>query len=220
MELSQIKKADLIWMAKHKCKHGHSYITHPQCYALDHPVVEERVGIYDIECSNLSASFGIILSYAVKEWHGKVTGRCITPRELKSKDQDKALVKECIAELAHYDRLVGFYSSRFDGPFIRTRAMAHNLKFPGQGMAPKQTDLWFQVRGKMKLHSNRLQVACDFLGIPSKQHKLDGLLWTKALSGDGDSLKYIMEHNFEDVVSTEKLLDRLKPFFQFGKASL
>jgi len=200
----------MIWMAKHKCKHGHSYLEHPSCYTGEEKP-PEKVGFLDIECSNLSANFGIILSYAIKERNGKVRGRVITPEELKSKGQDKTLVSECIRDMEKFDRLIGFYSSRFDFPFVRSRAMVHGVHFPGYGEI-KQTDLWFWVRGKLRLNSNRLQSACDFLGIPSKGHKLDGLLWTKALSGDKKALAFIYTHNIEDVYSTEELFERMLPF--------
>lgn len=218
--LKQLKKAELIWLATHRCKHGHTYIEHLNCAKQDGvypPEEPERIGFIDIETSNLSADFGIILSYAIKELDGKIFSRVITPEELKSKIQDRGVVSECVARMEDFDRLIGFYSSRFDIPYIRSRALAGGISFPNQGEI-KHTDLWFSARSKMKLHRNRLQVVCDFLSIPSKDHKLDGLRWTKALTGDKKALKHILIHNQEDVVSTELAYKKLRPFFKLTNA--
>lgn len=213
MNLNQLKATELRWMATHNCEHGHKFITHPKCYerfkANGEPV--ERIGFYDIETSNLNADFGLMLSYAVKERKGNVQHGLITPEELNSPAQDSRLVRELITILQTYDRIVGFYSRKFDLPYIRTRAMAHDIHFPGFGEI-KHTDLWAWVKFKMKLHSNRLAVAAPFLNIPAKGHQLNGKIWTRALAGHKPSLKWILEHNIEDVHSTEQLFERLLPF--------
>lgn len=218
MNLAKLSKVELVWMSRHFCAHGHTYLAHPQCYKKE-ALKTEKIAFLDIECSNLDANFGIILSYILKEWKGKTSGRCITPHELKSPDQDKRLVSECISGLENFDRIIGFYSARFDIPFVRTRSMAHNLHFPGFGTI-RHTDLWFHVRSKMKLNSNRLQVVCDFLDIPAKAHKLDGLIWTKALSGDKKALDFIYTHNVEDGISTELLFERLLPFMRLTNTTM
>lgn len=209
MNLGKLTKAELLWMARHKCRHNHSYLEHPKCMPQIKP--PEKIGFFDIECSNLKASFGIVLSYSIKELGRKPYGEAITPAELKSPDQDKNLVRRCVDHLQKFDRIVGFYSSRFDIPFLRSRAMVNGIQFPSHGEI-KHTDLYFWVRYKLQLHSNRLQAACDFLGIPSKEHKLDGLRWVKALTGDKSALNFILAHNLEDVISTEQLYKRLLPF--------
>ncbi|MCK7532323.1 MAG: hypothetical protein MZV63_15485 [Marinilabiliales bacterium] len=56
------------------------------------------------------------------------------------------------------------------------------------------TDLWPICRNKLKLHSNRLQVVCDFFGIKSKNHPMIFDKWCRAMAGDKESLDYIWEH--------------------------
>lgn len=210
-ELSKLPKKQLVYLATHRCRHRHRYISHYCCYQQDQQLSGEKVGFLDIEASNLKADFGIILSYCIKEQGGKIYGRAITPAELKSTSHDKALVRECVADIQRFDRLITFYGARYDIPFVRSRALYHRVPFPEYGSC-YHTDIYFWVRNKMKLHGNRLQFACDFLQIPSKGHRLNGGMWTKALTGDKKSLDYILIHNKEDVVATEKLFNKLAPF--------
>ena len=204
---------ELRWMASHNCPHGHKFIEHPRCYEkhIAGTIPPERIGFLDIETSNLSADFGIMLSYAVKEHNGKVFSGLIKPQELNTPDQDKRLVTELVDIMEKFDRVVTFYGRKFDIPYIRTRALSHGVYFPGFGSL-KHTDLYYWAKFKMKLHSNRLAVVAPFLNIPAKGHVLDGNTWTRALAGHQKSLDYILIHNIEDVISTEQLFERLLPF--------
>ena len=194
-------------MAKTRCKHGHSHLEHPQCYTTP----PEKIGFFDIETSNLNADFGIMLSYAIKEWKGKTIGRVIRANELKSPTHDKKLVEECLRDMRKFDRVIGYYSTNFDIPYVRSRAMRHNLSFPVYREV-LHTDVFYWVKSKMNLHRKRLQVVCDFLGIPSKGHAMNPNMWTSALTGDKKSLEWIWVHNVEDVESLEKVYERLLPF--------
>lgn len=202
-------------MATHNCPHGHKFIEHPTCYEkyLHGKIPPEKIGFFDIETSNLNASFGLILSFAVKERGGKVISSVITPEELGTPAQDKRITMEAIEAMDKFDRIVGFYSRKFDIPYIRTRAMAHNVRF-FEFREKKHTDIYWWARFKMKMHSNKLGVVAPFLGIEAKNHQLEGPIWTRALAGHKPSLKYILTHNIEDVHSTEALFERLLPFNQ------
>jgi uncharacterized protein YprB with RNaseH-like and TPR domain len=204
-------KRELEWLATRKCSHGHTYLAHYSCYAkeVEHPT--EKTGFLDIETSNLAADFGIILSYCIKEKGGKILHGLITPSELRSKIHDKNLVRKCIQDMEGFTRLVTYYGTRFDIPFIRSRALYHRLSFPTH-KSIGHTDVYFWVKFKTRLHGNRLQFACDFFDIPAKEHKLHGGMWTSSLTGDKKSLDYILMHNKEDVESLETLYDLLKPY--------
>lgn len=215
----QLKKNELVWLATHRCKHRHSYLEHFRCYEEEHPHTEERIGFLDIETSNLSSDFGIVLSYCIKERGGKIYGKAINPSDLRSRWHDKRLVQACVADMARFDRIATFYGCRFDIPFLRSRALHHNIGFPEWGTL-KHTDVYGWVKYKLRLHSNRLQFACDFFGIPAKDHKLHGGMWTKALTGDKPSIDYIFVHNKEDVVSLELLYEKLLPYVQLTATKL
>lgn len=213
-----LKKSEILELFKGRCKHGHTYAEHPACYTEEQKV-DIRVGYIDIETSNLKANFGIVLSYAIKE-KGKNTiySRCISKRELRNGTLDKKLISDCIRDMKNFDVLMGYYSSRFDIPFLRSRALYWNLKFPIYGELMHK-DIWYMVRTKLCLHSNRLETACQHLGIKGKTH-MDGTYWITALTGNEEALKYILEHNKMDVIILEKLHDRIKQFAKDGLVSI
>ncbi len=217
-QLHALKKGDFIWMGMHKCrKHGHSYLEHYSCYEKEVKESPERIGFLDIETSNLDADFGIILSWAIKEKGGKIASSVITKEELL-KSEDKEIVKRLIKEMQNYDRLITWYGCRFDMPFIRSRAVALGLDYPGFG-AIKHQDIYFISRNKLKLSSNRLEnVARVVLGKTNKT-RVDGKYWRAALRGDKKSIGYILKHNLLDVIDLERVYDKIIPFVKINNTS-
>jgi uncharacterized protein YprB with RNaseH-like and TPR domain len=164
----------------------------------------ERLGFIDIESSQLNASFGIILSVCILDDKKSLYKRVISPEELRKGIFDRVLCAELCKEMRKYDRLIGYYSERFDMPFIRTRCLYHKLDMP-LFKEIKHTDLWKIVRNKLKIHSNRLGAVAPFFGIKAKDHPLTPAVWIKALSGDKEALDFICLHNIEDVHTTREL---------------
>lgn len=220
MNFSRLSKDELLEMAKDRCKHGHSFLAHPKCY-LQAPGKQEKIGFFDIETSNLHANFGVLLSYSIKELDGPVLKRVIKPEELRSKKQDYNVTKECIRDILKFDAVVVYYGKdrRHDLPYLRTRALVHNLEFPGYKELAI-VDVYDYVKGKLSLHRNRLQNACETLKIPAKKHPLNGDMWVFALTGDQKALNYILKHNVEDVVSLEALYKKLIKFVRKTNSSI
>jgi len=213
-----MKKAELLELFKGRCKHGHTYAEHPACWVKEK---EEKIkiGYLDIETSNLKANFGIMLTYAIKERGSKkIYSGTITKKELEKGVLDKRLVKQCIEDMRKFDVVMGFYSTKFDIPFIRSRAMYWDLDFPLYGEL-QHKDVWYMVRAKMCLHSNRLESACKHLGIEGKTH-IESIYWIRALSGDKKSIDYILDHNKKDVIILEKLHDRVKDYVRDSTRSI
>lgn len=215
INLNRLKKADILWLASHKChcQSPHYYIEHQNCFLQENPKdspVHEEIGFLDIEASNLQATFGIVLSYCIKRLDGEILKRVVTPKELRKGIYDRELMEQCIGDIKKFDRIVVYYGTdhRFDIPFLRTRAVYYNLDFPLYKEV-KVTDVYPIIRNKFKLHRNRLETACEFFGIPSKEHRLDPAIWFKAISGDNKQLGYILTHNEEDVVSLEALYKKV-----------
>jgi uncharacterized protein YprB with RNaseH-like and TPR domain len=169
----------------------------------------ERLGFIDIESSQLNASFGIILSVCILDDQKTLFKRVISPEELRKGIFDRVLCEELCKEMRKYDRLIGYYSERFDMPFIRTRCLFHKLDMP-LFKEIKHTDLWKIVRNKLKIHSNRLGAVAPFFGIKAKEHPLTPSVWIRALSGDKEALDFILTHNIEDVHTTRELYHLLE----------
>jgi len=207
-----MKKHELVVFLTQRCEHGHIYREHPACYIKEQNR-ELRIGYLDIETSNLAANFGIMLSYAIKV-RGQNAIYCgtISRDDLSSGDLDKNLVSQCIEDMNRFDVVITYYGTKFDVPFIRTRAMYYALDFPKFGYL-KHKDVYYMVKAKMRLHSNRLESVCRLLNIKGKTH-IENEYWIKALTGDKKSLKYILDHNKNDVIILEKVHDRIRGYVQ------
>lgn len=206
--ISSLKKSELVWLSKHRCKHKHTYLEHYSCYLKENPN-SGNIGFFDIETSNLSANMGVVLAYCIKDSESNtILGRTITKKELFSRDMDKALVRECISDLKKFDRIVTYYGTRFDIPFVRTRAMYHNLSFPGYGEMI-HTDLYYTVKHKFKLTSNKLVVACKVLLGEENKTPINYEYWIRGLQGNKEALKYILTHCQYDVLDLERLYEKI-----------
>lgn len=212
VNMNRLKKDEMLWLYNHRCRHGARYTEHPNCFSTEKPnsPIYEKVGILDIEASNLKATFGIVLTYCIKELNGPIISRAIEPSDIRNEIYDKNLMKKLIDDIRKFDKIVVYFGGdrRFDIPFLRSRCLFHQLDFPLYKEL-KVFDLYTTVRNKFCLHSNRLAVVCDYLGIASKDHPIKYDVWLGALSGKKKHLDYILTHNKEDVISTEELYKRI-----------
>jgi len=126
-------------------------------------------------------------------------------------DLDKRVIRDLIETLKLFDRIYTFYGTKFDLPFARTRAIIHELDFP-IFQTVKHKDVYYIVRNKFSLHSNRLAVACDVLLGDTNKTRIDPNTWTKALMGDQKALDYILEHCRIDVTDLAKLHAKVEDY--------
>lgn len=158
-----------------------------------------NIAMFDIEASNLSANFGIVLTACIKPYGGPVKK---FTKSTKTRN-DKALIAEIIQELNKYDMIVTWYGWRYDVPFIKTRALMRQAK---GNIDPRirHMDLWDACRKLLKFTSNRLDTVSTDLGFADKT-RISGDIWTNAMQGDKKALAYILDHNVKDVVVLEKV---------------
>jgi uncharacterized protein YprB with RNaseH-like and TPR domain/ribosomal protein S27AE len=167
-----------------------------------------REGFLDIEASQLTASFGHVISWAIKE-RGEPTVHYDVLRHRSLKDE-KRLLQSLLRTLKQFDLIYTFYGTNFDVPFLRTRCMYHNLPFP-EYRELLHRDVYYMVRSRMNLHRKRLESVAEFLGIEGKT-RVDPAVWVAASFGDKAALKYILEHNIADVKVLEAVYERVEPF--------
>ncbi|GAG77068.1 unnamed protein product [marine sediment metagenome] len=215
ININKLTKQELKDRLKFKCKHRHNGLTHPECYIDE----DMRVCYLDIESTALTATFGMVLSTAIKERDN--------PNIMVSKFKfgltngfDRPCIQSTVDILKQFDVVVTYYGGdyRFDIPMIRTKADEYNISFPEYGDMVS-IDLYTVVKKKYKLHSNRLDVACRINGIQGKTH-LDPKIWKAAMFGDPGALEYVVEHNKQDVVILEKLHKRLEKYMPVKKSSI
>jgi len=214
-------KKHLVWLSENYCKHGHPYLDHFNCYQNEHPggVIQENVGFLDIEATNLKADFGIVICYCIKPARrDKIISRCIQPKELKS-CYDKEVVAHLIQKLQYFDRVITHYGSRFDVPFLRSRALSLGLDFPIY-KSLWQTDTWNIARRKLCISSNRLGKIANLLGVKEQKTPITSEHWIGALMGKGKSLEYILDHCRKDVLILEEVYNRINQFTPKSKTSI
>lgn len=165
----------------------------------------------DIEASNLTADFGIVLCCGFKEvGKGKAEVPCILDyRGGDLLDKEKRLLAAMSERMLTADVWLTHYGRGYDVPFINSRLLYHRLptlppNFP-------HIDTWKVSRYQLKLRNNRLNTISEFLKTQDEKNKIKPEQWLFALGGDPKSMKYIVEHCRRDVVVLEEVYTRLRP---------
>jgi len=220
----RMRKQEIIWLNNNNCKaHGVSYLGHYNCYLIEQPQgpFQEVVGFLDIETTSLNAAFGYIISYCFKELDGPIYEYCITPKQIRGGTFDQKLLEQFSKDCRHFDRWVVHWGkdARHDIPFLRTRSIKWGIPFP-EYQEHYVTDTWDMAKRKLNLHSRSLWSICDFLEVPAKGHRLNPDIWQKAQMGDKAALDWILEHNREDVMSTEAVWKYLCPYVFQSRVSI
>jgi uncharacterized protein YprB with RNaseH-like and TPR domain len=174
--------------------------------------------ILDLETTDLDADKAVILcaSYESSDEPGRVrTIRQDKTNPLWSKGlrgDDKELCKQVNALVRAHDVIVAHNGSRFDIPFLRTRALRW-------GLAPlkdvKLVDPCSIAWRKFKLKSNSLGRIADYVGIKDKKTPLDLSLWMDVmLNGSKVGMNKIVEHCEADIRVLSGVLKFVKPFIR------
>lgn len=211
----RLKKDELIWLNNHVCSaHRKSYLEHYNCYLREEPQTE-RTAILDIETSNLKADFGIILTWCLKPLgEGKIQEDVITVEDIRkgrNGDEDRRVTKTLIQAISNFDKLIGYYSKRFDLPYIRTRSLNMKLDFPFYGSI-RHVDVYDILRNRFNLSRKTQENACrNLLGTTEKNH-VDGKVWRDAARGNKKALSYVLDHNRRDVRDLERLYLKVRDY--------
>jgi len=119
---------------------------------------------------------------------------------------DYSVIEILHAVLSDADILVGHNSDSFDLKKFNTRALKHGLP----PIPPKQTiDTLKVARKHFAVTSNKLSYLCQFYGLDHKDHSPD---WQKIMDGCQDELRVMREYNKKDVIVTEQLYYKLRPY--------
>jgi uncharacterized protein YprB with RNaseH-like and TPR domain len=208
----RLKKDQILSLARWRCEHGHTGLEHYQCYLKQCPK-QEVIGFLDCETNNLDSDFGILLSYAIKEFESDTIYKGVLEKSdtQSSAEEDKRLVGRCVKDLLKFDRVITWYGKKFDLPFIRTRALICGVDFPFYG-GIKHNDIYYIAKYRLKLHSNRLENVCRVLFGETQKTHIDARYWRGALRGDKTALAYILDHNIRDVMDLERVYLKLRDY--------
>ena len=126
----------------------------PKRYVTGH---EKTYGYLDIESTGFSANIDLMLSWCIKPRGGKTVGAVITREELMSDNQDARIVETLVEEMNKYDVICTYYGTRFDIPFIRTRALYHGTHFP-MYRQKSHKDLYYVIASYITLQTAKTMV--------------------------------------------------------------
>ncbi|MHC4370905.1 MAG: ribonuclease H-like domain-containing protein [Planctomycetota bacterium] len=196
-----------------------------------------RFGFYDIETiAGFAANYGAMASWAIYlpkgpvfiddhgrvqvdldgevKWDGWKRNEAINPKKF-----DKRIVKSLLKVIwEDVDVLVGYYSSRFDDRYIRTRAGYWGIPFP-QYQEKYAYDVWKNIRATHKLGRNTLAQATALYGIEGKNHVIADV-WNAARVGDPSAMEYVIDHNVEDVKILAELFNMTNGARPLSRTSL
>ncbi len=218
LDINLMLKDEILDRYNFRCTHRHNGMPggHPNCYAKARDK-KERIGFLDIETGiAFDAQWGFVICWRLKELDGEIMGDTIRPAEIranlrKGATRDKRILESFCKAVWNFDTLIVYYGKdsgirqRHDIPFLRTRCAKWGVKGFPEWKQIKVIDAYDIVRGKFKLHRNRMLDACNLLGIKSKGSPFDTDTWLDAYTGHKDAIEYIGKHCDEDVVSTEML---------------
>jgi DNA polymerase III epsilon subunit-like protein len=171
-----------------------------------------RSCVFDLETTNLSADFGVILCGVVKPSDkpckvfraDKLNKHWATRRS-----DDSQVILEIVKELAKYDIWIAHNGNRFDLPFLRTRLLRHNA---GPLPSTKLVDPVLLARNKLRMNYNSLDSLASHLRCNSKTEVDPGMWLTAALDGDRKAMNYIVHHCVQDCITLENIASKLKVY--------
>jgi predicted RNA-binding Zn-ribbon protein involved in translation (DUF1610 family)/DNA polymerase elongation subunit (family B) len=145
-----------------------------------------------------------VMCFAAK-WHGK-------PKVMfhsEFHDGFDVMVDRAYDLLDEADVVVGYNSKGFDIKHL-TREFILADKTPPSSF--QQIDLLQVVRSKFRFTSNKLDHVASQLGLGSKASHAGHTLWVKCMAGDKAAWNSMRKYNKQDVVLTEQLYDRVRPW--------
>lgn len=181
-----------------------------------------RVLTFDIETSPLKVyTFGIhkveiginqiieptrMLSFAAK-WHG--SSKVMFASEFH--DGADVMVNKLHDLLEEADVVVTWNGDSFDRKHANREDILHGLSVQKPYVS---VDLLKTARRALYLPSYKLDYVAQYLGVGAKTSHTGFQLWRDCLDGDPKAWALMRKYNKQDVVITEGVFDRLKPYIQ------
>lgn len=125
-------------------------------------------------------------------------------------DGKKRMLKEAHRLLSAADVVVTFNGVKFDLPWLRTEFLLAGMKPPSTWV---DVDLLPVVQRHFRFPSNRLAYVSKALELGDGKMDAGGFdLWVDCLAGDPDAWAKMRAYNKQDVVVTELLHEKLRPY--------
>lgn len=177
------------------------------------PILAHVWGLWDNNVAlNQIVEDWSILSWSAK-WLGSDKVMYMDTRNEKNPRNDKKIVEGIRNLLDESDIVIGQNSIAFDIPKINSRIFKHKLKKPSSF---RQIDTMRLAKKHFKFTSNKLEYMtrefCEHVQ-KSDHKKFPGhSLWVECLKGNLEAWKEMESYNVTDILGTEELYNRLKPW--------
>jgi len=187
----------------------------PRVLIFDIETAPTRAYVFKLWKENIPIDFvesaWFMLSWSAK-WlfEGDVYSQVLTSDEAVQED-DKRIIDGLWRFIDEADFLVGHNIRKFDVPKMNTRYIKWGLKPPSPY---QQIDTLFEAKKNFYLESNKLDYIARFLGVPGKLKHEGASMWVKCLKGDETALKTMDEYNRQDIVTTEDVYLKLRPWIK------
>lgn len=157
--------------------------------------------------------YGQVIGYSAKWYKGKQeTKTLIDYKGYKpGKIDDKLIVKDIHKLIDEADVVITQNGVSFDMKYLNTRFMKHNL---GPPSPYKNIDTKIEAKKYLRLPSNKLDDMGEYFEIGRKLEHEGFNLWLKCIKGDKKAWKLMADYNAQDVLLTEKMYDKLRPFMK------
>lgn len=180
---------------------------------------------WDLESTDLSASWGRLLCGSFADVDGKVTtfrGDEPQYRGADSVDCGK-LAAACRDRIEAADVLVGWNTILFDIPILNAWLLKYGhreVQLTTRRKASHHLDLMYYAGGSfLRMGSRRLDNVAKFFRIDHQKTPLDGHTWQLAARGDGEAMDRVVEHCESDVLVLRDLFPLLSRFIKKEKVS-
>lgn len=126
------------------------------------------------------------------------------------KQCDKKLLEKFIPEMDKADLIITHNGKRFDTPWIRTRAMLHEIP-----MRPTYTevDTYKLAKKYLNLPSYSLKEICKYYGLEAKKDAGGLQTWIDVVfNKDKKALDHLLYYGDGDITSLEAVYNKLSPY--------
>lgn len=168
----------------------------------------------NIPFNNLKEKEWSIIAFSAK-WLGDKKTIYHDNRKKRNKRDDKEIVKKLRDLLDEADVIVTKNGKRFDEKMFNARCAKHEIQPPSPY---EHHDVERGVRRRFKLVSFSLEYLCYFF--KTKYRKLKHVnfpgmsLWLECMAGNMKAWKEMEQYNIYDVLSSEELYVKLRPWFK------
>lgn len=180
----------------------------PEFYPDLPDIRQYTVAGFDLETTDLSADFGMILACVIKPLECKDP---IVLRLDNYKDRDPwddaPLVREICDVLADCSKVYGWNSQLFDVKMLRSRKVLDNIQ---ETITFSHADLLHAAKRVFRFHNSRLDTLMQRF---SKYQKtpINSEAWRRAAFGDKRAMDVVVHHCINDVLGMEDVFRYLDP---------